>query len=110
MDLFIHNKLINKIRDLFDRDLMLAAMHVLDLDFGTHDDRTTSGLISLTDTGTSDDIAAGREVRSRNVFHQFRCCDIRVVHDGNDAVDRFAQIVCRHIGRHTDRDTHGTID
>ena len=110
MDLFIHDQLVDQVRDLLDRDLVLALRHVFDDDLGTDDDGSPAGLVSLANAGSSDDIAAGWEVRSGNLFHQFDRCNVRIIHDGDDAVDRFTQIVCRHVGCHTDSNTHRPVD
>ncbi len=49
-------------------------------------------------------VAAGRKVRSFDDSHQFIDGYIRVVHQHDDAIDDFRQVVRRNTGGHADGD------
>ena len=56
------------------------------------------------------DGAAGREIRPLHELHQLVERDVRVVDLRADAVDDFAQVVRRHVGRHADGDAGAAVD
>ena len=105
-----HRRLVHLIGDLGDDDMLAVTAHRLDAGDTAHDDRAAAGLVSRADARTAEDHGAGREVGTRNDFHQFRQLDRRIVDDGNAAVDHFAEIVRRNVGGHADGDTAGAVD
>ena len=64
----------------------------------------------LSDAGDTADRATGREIRPFHVLHQAVERDVGIVDLRADAVDHFAEIVRRHIGRHADGDAGAAID
>ena len=56
------------------------------------------------------DGAAGREIRALHELHQVIERDVRIVDLRADAVDDFAEIVRRNVGRHADGDAGAAVD
>ena len=107
---FHHGSLVHHIRQFVDNDAALAVGHFLHPCLGPHDDRAAAGLKGIADAGTAENIGPGREVRSLDVFHQFRGRHVRILHQGNDAVDGFPQVVRGDVGGHADGDAAGAVD
>ena len=100
---------VDSIRNLRNNDLVVALTG-LNLHLGTHDDTATSGLVGFLNTLESINISPCREIRSRNVTHQFTARDRRIVDIGATTVDDLAQIVRRNIGSHTHGNTISAIN
>ncbi len=82
---------------------------MLDLVTGADVNAATARTVGLNDAGTAIDNALGREIRARDVFHQFIDGQIRVINQRQTAIHDFREIVRRNIGGHTNGDTGGTV-
>ena len=56
------------------------------------------------------DGAAGREIRAFHELHQPIERDVGIVNLRADAIDDFAQVMRRNVGRHADGDTGAAVD
>ena len=108
-DIFNQLLFVAAVRNLCNHNLVMTLM-TLDLCLSTHDNPTTTGLVSILHALQTIDKGACREVGSRNILHQSFGIDIGIVDVGTTAIDHLTQIVCRHIGSHTHGDTITTID
>ncbi len=72
-------------------------------------DAATGG-ICISDPLTAINSCAGRKVWAGNHGQQLFKCNLRVIDDGNDTVNHFAQIMGRYVGGHADRDTGRAVD
>ena len=108
-NLLDHFPLIDHIRD-FGHDDRLPTLFI-DLDFrlGADDYAAAAGLIGFLDARTSHDDAAGREIRTLDILHQFIGRYLGVVNIGADRIAALAQVVRGHVRGHTDRDTGSTV-
>ena len=75
-----------------------------------HENRAATHRIGRACPGFAKDERCGREIRTGNDFEQFFRRDRRVVHEREAAVDHFAKVVRRNVGRHADRDTACAVD
>ena len=103
-------RLIDLIRNLGHNDAALGRAHLLNFRTGTDIDFAATCAICLRDSDFPEDNSAGRKIRTGDIGHQLIVGDVRVVDQRNQAVDCFTQIMRRHIGRHTDRDTVAAVD
>ena len=98
-------------RDFTDNDLLLAgAFDRLSKSLAAHLDDAFTLMVCLGDRLLAVNETAGREIRPRDILHQLLDRKVRIFHQGDQSIDHFPQIVRRDIGRHSDRDTRGTID
>ncbi len=111
-DLLDQPRLVQLVRQLGDDDLLATAalLHLLDDGAGTDVDAPATGAVGLDDPGAAVDDAGGGEVRTGDVLHQLIDGQVGVVHQRQAAVDHFAEVVRRDVGRHTHGDTAGTVD
>ncbi len=109
-DLLDQRRLIDLIGDLADDQSFAILAQLLDRDLRSHDDRAAAGRVSGADAGAPEDGRAGREVGPGNMLHQLFERDVGLVHQRQQPVDRFAEIVRRDVGRHADRDAACAID
>ena len=103
-DLLDHLALVHHIGDLGDDDGLVSLVVHLDFRLGTHHDAAAAGLIGFLDAAAAHDDAAGREVGTLDVLHQFVRGDLGVVDIGADRVAAFAQVVRGHVRGHADGD------
>ncbi len=82
---------------------------VFDIGFRTNDYTPSTCLISGLNSVITINGTTGGEIRCRDVFHQFRDSDVRIVDKSDRCVDRLREIVRRHIGCHTDSNTRRPI-
>ena len=87
-----------------------AAFELLDPGLAAHLHAATPSLEILFDSRHAADDAAGWKVRPLHVLHQFGELDVGIVDLRADAVDHFAKIVRRNIGRHAHRDAGSAIN
>ena len=113
-DLLDQPRLVHLIRNLGDDDrLLVALLRLLDRRLGAHQNRAAAGAVRRADARSTDDVAAGREVRALDEIHQpvqllvlveLRAALLLGLDRPDDAVDDFAQVVRRNVGRHAHRD------
>ena len=108
-DLFDHLALVHHIGDLGDDDGLVAAIVHLDFRLGAHHDAAAAGLVGLLDAAAAHDDAAGREVRTLDVLHQFLRGDLGIVDIGADRVAALAQVVRGHVRGHAHGDAGSTV-
>ena len=101
--------LVHHVRDLRN-DNGLTSTHLFKVGLSTEGDPASAGAVGGTDAALAHDNAAGGEVRSLDTGHQLIHGAVRIFHQHMDAVDDFAQIMRRNIGRHADSDTHRAVD
>ena len=101
------HRLVDHVGDLGEDD---AVFVFLNLGGRADDDSTLTRFIRVADALGTVDGRIGREVGALDVLHQLRHGDVGVLHHGKRAVDDLAEVVRGDIGRHTDGDTHGTVD
>src|SRR5207247_1620913 len=77
---------------------------LLDVGARAHDDAAAAGPVRVADAGAADDDSPGRKVRPLEVLHQLLDVRVGVVDQLQNRVDRLAEIVRRHVGRHPDCD------
>ncbi len=119
-DLLDQPRLVHLIRNLGDDDrLLVALLRLLDRRLGAHQNRAAAGAIRRADARSPDDVAAGREVGALHELHQAVQFLVLVelgaalllgLDRPDDAVDDFAQVVRRHVGRHADGDAGRAVD
>ena len=105
-----HRRLVHLVGHLGDDDGFAIVAALLDVDAAAHDDRAAAGRVGAVDARAAEDDAAGREIRPGNDLHQRLQVDRRVVDQGDGAVDHFAEIVRRNVGRHADGDAARAVD
>ena len=103
-------RLVDLVGDLADDQRLAVLAQLFDRDLGAHDDRAAAGRISGADAGAPEDRSPGREVGARDQLQQLVERDVGLVHEGENGVDRLAEIVRRDVGRHADRDAAGAVD
>ena len=103
-DLLDHLALVHHVGDLGDDDGLMTLLVHLDIGLGAHHDAAAAGLVGLPDAAAAHDDAAGREVRTLDVLHQFVRGDLGIVDVGADGVAAFAQVVRGHVRGHADGD------
>ena len=89
-------------------------------DLGAHQDRAAAGAVRRADARSPDDVAAGREIRALHELHQAAQllflvelsspCSCSRLDRPDHAVDHFAQVVRRDVGRHADGDARRAVD
>ncbi len=109
-DLLDHLGLVDHVGDLRDDDALAAARRMLDLGLGTHDHAAAARQQRLTDAFVAVDDAARREIGALDVLEQLLALDLGIIDIGAAGVDHLAQVMGRHVGRHTDGDTARTVD
>ena len=108
-DLLDHLALVHHVGDLGDNDGLMTLLVHLDIGLGAHHDAAAAGLVGLPDAAAAHDDAAGREVGTLDVLHQFVRGDLRVVDIGADGVADLAQVVRGHVRGHADGDAGGAV-
>ena len=103
-------RFVDVIRDLGHFDLKAAVFLFDDLRFGADRELAAAGGVCRADAGAAHDHGARREVGARDVLHEFRQLDVRVIDDRAHTVDHFPHVVGRDVRRHTDGDAHGPVD
>src|SRR5215467_530683 len=97
--------------DFTDDDLLLTgAFDRLGESLAAHLNDALTFVISLSDRLLAVDETSSWEIRPWDILHQLLDGKIRILHQGNQSIDHFPQIVRRNIGRHADRDTRGAVD
>ena len=82
-----------------------AAALLLSLNGGdaAHRHRASARGVGLTNATTANNLCPCGEIGARDVLHQLQAGEFRVINQGDDAIDHFAQIVGRNIGGHAHR-------
>ena len=83
---------------------------MLDLGLGTHHDAAATRHQRLPDTLVAVYDSTRREVGALDILYEILALDLGVVDIGAAGIDHLAQIVRRHVGRHTYGDTARTVD
>ena len=92
-------------RQFMDDQLPLPARHFLELPAGPGLDRAATGLVNLRDLGRiTDDLPPARKIRARHERREFIIREIRLADQRDTRRGDLAQIVCRDLGCHADRD------
>ena len=103
--------LVDLVRQFVNDDrLALAAVDVLEMALGAHDDAAPAGAVTVFHTGDAINDAGGRKVGRRNDLHQFIDGGFRVRQQVQAAVHHFVQVVRWNIGRHAHGNARGAID
>ena len=77
----------------------------LNLALGTHHDASTTGLVSLANTGKTVYVSSRREVRCLDVLHESVQINVRIVNVSAASVNHLAEVMRRNVGGHTDSNT-----
>ena len=109
-DLFDEEGLVLLVGDLGDDDGFPAALVLLHIGLGAHEDGAAPGFIGLADAGPAADKGAGGEIRTGDMVHQLVDRDVRVVDHGDEAVHHLHQVMGRDIGGHAHGDAGGAVD
>ena len=110
-DLLDQPRLVELVGNLGDDDgLPVGLVVALHLRPGPDIDAPAPGAVGLDDAGASVDDAGGGEVRPLDVLHQPVDADVRVVHQRQQAIDHFAQIVRRNVGGHAHGNAGTAVD
>ncbi len=105
-----HRSLVHLIGNFGDDDSFAVATHWFNRYATAHDDRATTRGVSRIDASASENNTTGREIRTRDDLHHFFQLNGWIFNERYAAVDDFAKIMRRDVGRHTDRNTARTID
>ena len=100
---------VDVVGDLRDDDLLLAGFKFLRVAFAAHVDDAAAGAQITFDTVAPGDHAAGGKVGPRDELDQLVHAEVRVVHDGTDAVNQLAEVVRRDVGGHADGDARRAV-
>ena len=100
----------DRVGQLGDHDPGLARVELLDLDRRAGAEDAAAGLVRLPDAVEADDVAAGRQVGSRDVLHQLLDAGVRVLEQVPGGRDDLGQVVRRHVRRHPHRDPGRAVD
>ena len=104
-DALDQTRLLNQPRNFGDHDLVGAAPAVFLAPARPHPERATAGRIGLGDRFLAvDHDAAGRKVRTGDVFQQRLGTRIGIVDQEQGGVAQLGRVVRRNRGRHADRD------
>ena len=107
----MQTRLVDLVRQLGDDDgLAIALADVLECALRAHGQASAPRPIRGRNFLRAVDDAAGREIRTRNVLHQIRERDRRVIQQRKAGVDDLRQVVRRDVGGHADRDARLTVD
>ncbi len=93
-----------------DDDRLAPGPLLLDLGRAAEDHGSPAGHQRRARAAAADDLAAGREVRTRHDVEQRLERDVRIVDQRQAGVDHLAQIVRRDAGRHADGDAARAVD
>ena len=88
----------------------LALLRLLYLDAAADDYLSAPRAVGVDYAVAPEDYAAGREVRPGHQRHQLAELDLRVVEHRAADVDGLAEVVRRHVSRHTDGDAGAAVD
>ena len=110
-DALLQKALVDLVGDLRNDEALTAALaDVLNVHLRAHGNGAATGLVGIANAlGTHDD-AAGGEVRSGEGLHELVRRDVGVVDHHADGLSHFAEVVGRHVGRHTDGDARRAVD
>ena len=106
-------RLIDLIGDLRDDDAaphVRARAHFLDLALGADDDAALTRPVRLADAAPAHDDAARGEIGRGDILHELVDGDLRVVDEGDGAVDRLREVMGRDVGRHAHGDAVRPVD
>ena len=91
-----------------------ASVDFLDVDHGTHGNRTTAGAVRILNTLGAQNLRTGREIRALDASHQsvqqLFVGGVRVLQEPLHALGHLAQVVRGNVGRHTHGDTRGAVN
>ncbi len=85
-------------------------MHLLDSRGGADPERAPTAGVSVADAVQPDDLATGRQVRTRNEAHQLFHSGVGVADQVSQRLNDFDEVVRRTVGGHTHRDAAGSVD
>ena len=101
---------IQEKRNLLDNDRGAACFLIgLDVATSAHDRPAAPRAVCLHDAANAVDDRARGEVRTLDVLHQAVDVDLRILDEGETAVDHFGEIVRRNVGRHPHRNAGRAI-
>ena len=102
--------LVHHERDFANDNLLFArSFDRLGKSLAAHLNNAFAFAVGLDDRFLTMNETAGGEIRSGDVFHELFDRDVWILHHRNQPIDHLTKIVGRNIGRHTDRNTRGTI-
>src|SRR5690606_1190243 len=100
-DFFLEGLFIDLIRKrIHHNGLAVATVNVFKMGGGPHDHAATPGAIAFAHTGHAVNDAAGREIGSRNHFHELIDTAFRVAKHQHAAINNFRQVVRRNVRSH----------
>ena len=110
-DLLDQTLFIDHVGDFTDDDLFFPrALDRLGEGLAAHLHDAFAFVVGLHDRLFAVNESAGGKIRPRNMPHQLLDRNIGIFDQRDQAVDHFAQIMRRNIGRHADGDSRGAID
>ena len=101
---------VHIVGNLGDDDALAPALTFLDAHAATHAHGAATSLEIRANACHALDQTASREVRAFYISHEPFDGDRGIINLGADAVDALAEIVRRHVGRHTHSDACAAID
>ena len=108
------SRLIDKIRKLRNQDFCLAVRFCLNSCDCTDYDLAAAGPVGILDSFSSEDHSTGRKIRTLHDIHNFLDCRFVpvyfIVQHLDTCTNDFSEVVRRHIGSHTDRNSRGSVD
>ena len=110
LDLFDHSLGTDQVGQFGDDDALATRMHLLDACGRPHPERSLARVVGIANTIQSDDLAATRQVGSRNESHQFVNRGVRMLDQVAQRLNDFHQVVRRAVGSHTHRDPRSAVD
>ena len=109
-DLLVQGGLVHLVGQLGDDDAVAARLALFDVGLGAHDHAAPAGGVGVADALVAHDDAAGGEIGAGHELHQLFDRGVGVIYQEGDGVGKFAQVVGRDVGRHTDRDARRAVE
>ena len=89
---------------------LLPPRRLLDVGARAHHDPAAARAIRVANAGAPDDDRAGRKVGPLHVLHQVLDVRVGLVDQRHDRVDRLAEVMRRHVRRHSNGDPRRAVD
>ncbi|EXI65090.1 MAG: hypothetical protein AW08_03452 [Candidatus Accumulibacter adjunctus] len=110
-DLLEQGALVHLVGQLVDDDrLPMAAVDVLEVHLGAHDDAAAAAAVALAHAGDAVDDAGSREIGRRQQVDQLVDRHRRIVEQRQAGIDHLAEIVRRDVRRHADGNARRAVD